>query len=138
MDWTGAHGAKLDCYHKTFERLDEEGNLKVVKGFPKLISGRKSLAMELKNFYGKSCRVYANHVLEATENEDPRLEDLHVLQEFRNFFLDEILELPPKSDIDFTVEIAPGKEPVSKTPYRMSTPKMLELKLQIQELLEKK
>ena len=38
MDWTGAHGAKLDCYHKTFERLDEEGNLKVVKGFPKLIS----------------------------------------------------------------------------------------------------
>ena len=27
---------------------------------------------------------------------------------------------------------------MSKTPYRMSTPKMLELKMQLQELLEKK
>ena len=53
-------------------------------------------------------------------------------------FLDEILGLPPKRDIDFTIELVPGATPVSKTPYRMSTPEMLELKMQLQELLEKK
>ena len=26
MDWLEAHRAKLDCYNKTFELLDEEGN----------------------------------------------------------------------------------------------------------------
>ena len=52
MDWTGAHRAKIDCYNKTFEFLDEEGNLRVVKGFPKAISGRNSSTKQLN----KLCR----------------------------------------------------------------------------------
>ena len=60
---------------------------KDVKGIPEVISGRTSLVMQLKKFCGKSCRVYATHVLEEAENEAPRLEDLHVLQEFRDVFL---------------------------------------------------
>ena len=61
-----------------------------------------------------------------------------MLQEFRDVFLDEIPGLPPKQDIDFTIELLPGVAPVSKAPYQMSTPEMLELKMQLQELLEKK
>ena len=59
---------------------------------------------------------------------------------FRNLgiFLDKIPGLPPKRDIDFTIELVPEVAPVSKTPYRMSTLEMLELKMQLQELLEKK
>ena len=53
-------------------------------------------------------------------------------------FPDEVLGLPPKRDIDFTIELVPGKSPVSKTPYRVSTPERLELKMQLQELWEKK
>ena len=52
MDWTGAHRENLDCYNRTFEYLDEEGNLRIVKGIPKVISERKSSAMQLKKFYG--------------------------------------------------------------------------------------
>ena len=50
-------------------------------------------------------------------------------------FPNEIPRLPPKRDIDFTIELVPGAAPVSKTPYRMSTPEILELKMQLQELL---
>ena len=82
--------------------------------------------------------MYAAHILEETEDETPRLEDFHVLQEFRDVFPDEIPGLPPKRDIDFTIELVPGVAPVSKKPYRMSTSEMLELKMQLQELLEKK
>ena len=53
-------------------------------------------------------------------------------------FQDEILGLPPKRDIEFTIELVPGASLVSKTPYKMSTSKMLELKMQLQELLENK
>ena len=35
MDWLEAHRETLDCYNNNFECLDEEGNLRVVKGFPK-------------------------------------------------------------------------------------------------------
>jgi len=61
-----------------------------------------------------------------------------VLQEFRDVFPDEISGLPPKRGIDFTIELVPRAAPVSKAPYRMSTLEMLELKMQLQELLEKK
>ena len=61
-----------------------------------------------------------------------------MLQELGDVFPDEIPGLHPKRDIDFTIELVPGATPVSKTPYRMSTPKMLKLKMQLQELLEKK
>ena len=138
MDWLEAHKVKLDCYNNTFECLDEEGNLRVVRGIPKVISIRHISAMHLKKFYRKGCRVYATHVLEEVENETPSLEDFHVLQEFRDVFLDEIPGLHPKRDIDFTIELVPRAAPMSKTPYMMSTLELLELKMQLQELLEKK
>ena len=34
IDWTGAHRENIDCYNNTFKCLGEEGNLRVVKGFP--------------------------------------------------------------------------------------------------------
>ena len=61
-----------------------------------------------------------------------------MLQEFRDVFLDEIPGIPPKRDIEFTIELVPGVAPVSKVPYRMSILEMLELKMQLQELLENK
>ena len=61
-----------------------------------------------------------------------------MLQEFRDVFPEEILGLPPRRDIDFTIELVLGETPMSKTPYRMSTPEILELNMQLQELLEKK
>ena len=78
--------------------------------------------MQLNNFYRKGFQLYAAHILEAPENETPRLEEFHVLQEFRDVFPDEIPGLPLKRNIDFTIELVPGAAPVSKTPYRMSTP----------------
>ena len=91
--------------------------------------------MQLKKFCRKGFQLYAAHILEATEDETPRLEDYHVLQEFRDVFPYEIPRLPPKRNIDFTIELVPGVAPVSKNPYRMSTLEMLELNMQ---LLEKK
>ena len=61
-----------------------------------------------------------------------------MLQEIRDVFPDEIPRLPPKRDIDFTIELVLGVAPMSKAPDMMSIPKMLELKMQLQELLEKK
>ena len=78
--------------------------------------------MQLKKFCRKGFQLYAAHILEATQNETPRLEDFHLLQEFRDVFPDEIPRLPPKRDIDFTIELVSGATPVSKTPYRMSKP----------------
>ena len=122
INWLEVHRVKLDCYNKTFECLNEQGKLKVVKGIPKVIYSRQDSTMQMKKFCGKGCRVYATHVLEATENDTPRLEGFHMLQEFGNVLLDQIPWLPPKREINFTFELVLGVAPVSQTPYRMSIP----------------
>jgi hypothetical protein len=43
----------------------------------------------------------------------------------------------PRRDIDFSIELAPGAVPVSRTPYRMSMPELVELKLQLKEMMDK-
>ena len=54
LEWIGwKHREKLNCYNNTFECLDEEGNLRVVKGILEVISSRQISAMQLKKFYGK-------------------------------------------------------------------------------------
>ena len=64
------------------------------------------------------------------------LEDHRVLKEFEDVF-QEVPGLPPKRDIDFSINLMPGATPVSKDPYRMSTPEMKELQMQLEELLKK-
>jgi hypothetical protein len=59
-----------------------------------------------------------------------------VLKEFEYVF-QEVPRLPPKIHIDFFVNLIPGAAPMSKVPYRMSTPELKELKLQLEEILKK-
>jgi hypothetical protein len=38
--------------------------------------------------------------------------------------------------LEFTIDLKPGTEPIARTPYRMSTPELQELKMQLKELLD--
>ena len=64
--------------------------------------------------------------------------DMFVVQEFMNVFPYEIPRLPPKREIDFAIDLISGAGPVSIAPYRMAPTKLVELKKQLEDLLEKK
>jgi hypothetical protein len=66
------------------------------------------------------------------------IENFPILQEFQDVFQEEIPGLPPKREIDFSIDLVPGAVPVSKAPYRMNVLELNELKYQLQELLDKK
>ncbi|XP_074283300.1 uncharacterized protein LOC141607850 [Silene latifolia] len=53
------------------------------------------------------------------------------------FISEEIPGLPPKRDVDFSIDLKPGAGPISKPPYRMGPKEMEELKKQLDELAEK-
>jgi hypothetical protein len=56
------------------------------------------------------------------------LEDFPILQEFEVVF-QEILGLPPKREIYFSIDLIPRDASVSKTPYRISTLELKELQM---------
>ena len=49
-----------------------------------------------------------------------RLEDIPIVREFPDVFLDDLPGLPPDREIDFQIELAPRTEPISRAPYRMA------------------
>ena len=53
------------------------------------------------------------------------------------FFSDELLGLPPHRDVDFGIKLHPGISPISMTPHRMAPVELQELRVQLQELLDK-
>ena len=60
-----------------------------------------------------------------------------LVREFEEVFPEEVLGLPPRREVDFSIDLVPGAGPVSIAPYRMAPTKLVELKKQIEELLEK-
>lgn len=66
------------------------------------------------------------------------LESIRVIQDFMDVFPKNILCLPPRRDISFTIELILGATLVSRAPYHMIIPKLIKLKMQLQELLDKK
>jgi hypothetical protein len=64
-------------------------------------------------------------------------EDIPVVCEYANIFLDDLLGIPPDRGIEFIIELQPGTAPISKRPYRIPPKELAELKLQLQELLDK-
>ena len=53
------------------------------------------------------------------------------------FFQMTLHGMPPDQDIEFVIELQPGTAPISKRPYRMPPKELAELKIQLQELLDK-
>jgi hypothetical protein len=60
-----------------------------------------------------------------------------VVNEFSDVFSEELSGMPPDRDIEFVIELKPVTTPIYKTPYRMATLELAELKEHIKELLEK-
>ena len=63
--------------------------------------------------------------------------DIPVVCEFLDVFLDELPRMLPDRDVEFKIELLPGTAPISRRPYRMPPNELAELKVQLQELLEK-
>jgi hypothetical protein len=62
------------------------------------------------------------------------LEDIRVVQEYPNVFLEVLPCMPLDGDIAFLIELLLGIPPISKGPYRMCVNELVELKKQIAEL----
>ena len=60
-----------------------------------------------------------------------------VVKEFPDVFLKELPGIPLEREVDLAIEIVPGTVLVSRVPYKMAPTELKELKVQLQELLDK-
>ena len=64
--------------------------------------------------------------------------ELPIVRDFPEVFPEDVSDLPPEREVEFTIDLVPGTSPVSMALYRMSASDLKELKSQLEDLLEKK
>ena len=84
----------------------------------------------------KGCEAYLAYVID-TLKARPSISDIPNVSDFPDVFSEELPRLPPHREIEFVIDVVPGATPASITLYRMAPLELKELKLQLQELLEK-
>jgi len=96
--------------------------------------------MKEKHSCKKGCKIFTVHIFSHKGKELENMDVLRrylALQQFKDVFPENITELLPHTEVDFSIELVLGVAPTSKTPYRMRTPKLVELKFWLKEMLDK-
>jgi hypothetical protein len=65
------------------------------------------------------------------------LEDILVACEFSDVFPEDLPGIPLDRDVEFVIELQPGTTPISRRSYKMIPKELAELKVQLNELLDK-
>ncbi|XP_028107159.1 uncharacterized protein LOC114306175 [Camellia sinensis] len=136
MDWSAKYHSTIDCMSKqvAFRPPDQDEFTFVGHGVlppPYLI-----LAMKARKLLQKGCKGYLCSILHPVTTE-VGVENIQIVSEFPDVFLKEFPGDLIDHEIEFVIDIVSGTQPISKAPYRMSLAKMKELKIQLQELIDK-
>ena len=136
MDWLSRHRAIVDCRMKRVTlRTQDDSEVIFIGERPNHLSNVISAAVARK-MVRKGCEAYLAYVID-TVKARPSVSDIPTVSDFPVVFPEELLGLPPQREIEFAIDVVPGATPASVTPYRMAPLELKELKLQLQELLDK-
>ncbi|BBN69395.1 transposable element gene, partial [Prunus dulcis] len=118
MDWLEKHHASVDCFRKEVT-LRSPGQPEVTfRGERRVLPTCLISAITAKKLLKKGCEGYS------------------CCCDFPDIFPDDLPGLPPEREIEFTIELLPGTNPIYQTPYRMAPAELRELKIQLQELVD--
>ena len=92
--------------------------------------------MQARRFLRKCIEAFLALVLDS-KREHVNLENIPVIKEFPDVFLEELPGLPPEREVDLFIEVVQGTTLISRAPYRMAPTELKELNTQLQELLDK-
>jgi hypothetical protein len=119
MDWLSKHNGLIN-YAKKAVRLTPNNGKELEYVAENLVTGKAA-----------SNRIVLNH-LDAASTLDIRTVFKHP-----DVSLEELPGMPPDREIEFVIELVPSTAPIFKKPYRMTANQLVELKEQLQELLDK-
>jgi Retroviral aspartyl protease len=133
----------LDLYVLGFEGFDMILGLDWLSRFGALLDcGRRVLILKMPDgeVIEHRCETPLDNVLTSFlyTLEIPKLplEEVPVVRDFADVF-EEIKGLPPRRVVEFRVDLVPGAAPIAKAAYRMAPKELMEMKKQLDEMLQR-
>ncbi|GJV18647.1 putative reverse transcriptase domain-containing protein [Tanacetum coccineum] len=116
IDWLSNSKAEIICHEKVVRIPLPDGKvLRVVEERP-----------------DKKARL-----LMSVKASDKKQEEIVVVRDFPEVFLDDLSGLPPIREIEFRIELTPEVMPVAKSPYRLAPSELEELSGQLKKIQDK-
>ncbi|XP_071920681.1 uncharacterized protein [Coffea arabica] len=136
MDWLAHYHARVGCRMKVVEFcILGEATLKLdVRGM--LASSALISGIRTRKLLSHGAHGYLAFLVN-TPGGKIKLEDMPVIREYPDVFPEELGSLPPERQIEFKVDLVPGTTHISKALYQMAPVELKELKVQLQDLLER-
>ena len=136
MDWLSRHQVVVDCKMKRVTLRTPSGEEAT------FISERSNhlsnviSATTTRTMVRKGVEAYLAYVID-TRKAEPSVSDIPIVSDYSDVFSEEFPGLPTQREIEFAIDVVQGATPTSITPYQMALVELKELKLQLQQLLEK-
>nr|GEU93926.1 hypothetical protein [Tanacetum cinerariifolium] len=135
MDWLSQYDATILC-GKRKVRIPLEGKTLVIEGNRNNSRLKIVSCIKARKYIKNGCELFLTQVTKQG-SKDKRLEDVSVIRDFPEVFLDKLPGLPPPRQVKFRIDLIPGAAPVARAPYRLAPSEMKELSEQLWELSEK-
>ncbi|GKC01761.1 putative reverse transcriptase domain-containing protein [Tanacetum coccineum] len=116
IGWLSNHKAKI-IFHEKVVRIPLPGS-------------------KILRFIGEILEEKMRH-LRSAKTKDHKQEEIFVVRDYLEVFLDDLSGLPPSREIEFHIELVLGAILVAKSPYRLVHYEMEELSGQLKELQDK-
>ncbi|XP_019429961.1 PREDICTED: uncharacterized protein LOC109337438, partial [Lupinus angustifolius] len=131
MDWLSANKVLLNCFDKTivFGEPSETSNTPSCQ--------RSMSANEVNTSLKEGSLAYILLASLGVEKKS-EIKDVPVVCEFPDVFPDEIPNLPPVREVEFSIDLVPGTGAISIAPYRMAPLELADVIGQLEDLLTKK
>lgn len=92
--------------------------------------------MTAEKLIRKGCLTFLAYMKE-TKKGSVELTSIPIIRECLDVFLEKLPGLPPIREIEVSIEAFPGTSPITQSPYRLTCIELVELKVRLQELLDK-
>ena len=136
MDWLSRHQVIVDCrMERVTLRTPSSEEVTFIDERSNHLSN-VIFATTARTMVRKGCEAYLAYVID-TKKAEPSLSNIPTVSDYPDVFPEELPGFPPQREIEFAIDIVLGATLASITPYRMAPMELKELKLQLQELLDK-
>ncbi|XP_059650338.1 uncharacterized protein LOC132296117 [Cornus florida] len=129
MDWLAFFRATIDCFIGRVTVCTPEGDCFFFMGYR-----NDSQSSSLYGIRERSRGDYFLAGLLAEEDDVIREDYPKVVRDFLDVFPEDLTELPPHREVEFTIDLMPGTAPISMAPYCITPIELEELKRQLDDL----
>ncbi|KAI3712629.1 hypothetical protein L1987_71189 [Smallanthus sonchifolius] len=136
MDWLSKNQAEIICREKIVRIPLSNGETLSIQG------ERVGAVMGIISFMNAQKCLRKGHtailaLVAEQPSEEKKIENIPVVREFLEVFPEDLPGLPPHSQVEFQIDLAPGAAPIARAPYRLTPSELQELSTQLQDLLDK-